>query len=139
MSSEQLTEIKQLLQTCGLPSEDLTVAHLAHFFAERKNSVVIACVGLEIFEKSGLLRSLAVAEGWRGRGLGRKLVHTIEQYAVWKNIQSLYLLTESAADFFAQIGYMTIARNEVQGGVRDSAEFQTLCPDSAICMIKRLH
>lgn len=138
MGSEQLTAITKLLEACGLPFEDLTVAHMQDFIVLRDGTAVVGCVGLEVFGESGLLRSLAVAEGWRGRGFGRKLVHTIEQQATDRQINQLYLLTETAAQFFDSLGYQRMSRNEVRGGVRESAEFRTLCPDSAVCMTKLL-
>ena len=98
----------------------------------------MGCVAVERYGRVGLLRSLAVRDEWRGRGLGQELVHAIEQHALAHNIGQLYLLTETAADFFTELGYTRIAREEADAGVRGSAEFRTLCPNSAVCMTKTL-
>jgi amino-acid N-acetyltransferase len=95
-------------------------------------------VGLERHGDAGLLRSLAVAFSGRGHGLGTRLVDHVEREAVALGIEELVLLTETAADFFAGLGYRTAGRDAVPQAIRDSAEFRALCPASATCMCKAI-
>ncbi len=53
-------------------------------------------------------------------------------------IEALVLLTETAEAFFTRHGYLVIERESVPDEIKQSAEFQSLCPDSAICMTKSL-
>ena len=46
------------------------------------------------------------------------------------------LLTQTARDFFAHLGYRVIERTEAPEEVQGSEEFRSLCPASAICMVK---
>jgi amino-acid N-acetyltransferase len=48
-------------------------------------------------------------------------------------------LTETAQAFFQRLGYTAIDRARVSDHVKQSAEFRSLCPDSAVCMSKALH
>jgi len=130
--------IKTLLHTCDLPSDDLNSSHMEHFFVIKDARGIVGSVGLEVCGKFGLLRSLALTESLRGRGLGIQLVRHIEIYARSQQIPALYLLTTTADQFFARIGYLPISRASVPAPVGETTEFQSTCPASAVCMYKGL-
>jgi N-acetylglutamate synthase-like GNAT family acetyltransferase len=130
-------EIHQLLERSALPTRDLGQSR-PEFLVARDGTGMVGAAGLEIHGKAGLLRSVAVAEGLRGTGLGRALVEAVEAAARRHGLRELVLLTETAPDFFARLGYADIARDEAPEAMRDSAEFRSLCPQSARCMRKRL-
>jgi N-acetylglutamate synthase-like GNAT family acetyltransferase len=48
------------------------------------------------------------------------------------------LLTQTARDFFAHLGYRVIDRSEAPEEVQGSEEFRSLCPASATCMVKMI-
>lgn len=104
---------------------------------EERNAIV-GVVALERVGSEALLRSLAVAPEYRKRGFGRELVARAEQSAQRNYIQQLVLLTETAELFFGSLGYSVIDRRAVSEGLRQSAEFRSLCPSSATCMSKTL-
>jgi amino-acid N-acetyltransferase len=131
-------EIKQLLMECDLLHEDITGDHLQHFLVGRAGSELAAVVGLEIKGRSALLRSLAVAEKYRNRRIATKLVREIEEHARSLNVDTLYLLTMTAEAFFAKCGYQGTEREAAPAGIQTTAEFQSLCPASAVCMVKYL-
>ena len=54
------------------------------------------------------------------------------------DVEQLVLLTETAEKFFRAIGYEVIDRRHVPQGIKQSAEFRSLCPASAVCMSKLL-
>ena len=85
-----------------------------------------------------MLRSLAVAETARGCGCGKALVQGIEATARSRGVANLYLLTNTAETFFARLGYRTIARADAPEAIRTTEEFSSLCPDSAVVMVKTL-
>ena len=127
-----------LLDDCGLPTADLTLASLAHFRVARDGGRIVAVAGLATLGQVGLLRSVAVASTHRARGLGSGLVDALEQEARRLGLSALYLLTTSAGDFFSRRGYRALPRDEAPAALRDSAEFSRLCPASALCMRKSL-
>lgn len=131
-------EIQALLQACELPFEDLSADHLVHFFIIKDQGQIIGSVGLEVCGQFGLQRSLALAASLRGQGWGLQLVAQIEAYARSQQISALYLLTTTADQFFTRLGYRTIPREHAPAPLQDSAEFQSICPASAVCMYKQL-
>ena len=54
-----------------------------------------------------------------------------------RGVADLVLLTTTAAPFFAKRGYTVIERRDAPAPVQHSAEFATICPASATCMLKR--
>lgn len=96
-------------------------------------------VALEGTEPSSrLLRSLVIAPAHQRRGLGPELVARVERDARAEGVERLVLLTESAQSLFDRLGYEIIERAAAPEPLRQSAEFRTLCPASAVCMAKRL-
>ena len=136
--NSDLSKIQTLLKNCELPFEDLTPGHLDHFFMLSDGDVVIGSIGLEIRENFGLLRSLAVAESQRGVGLGIQLTQQIEDYAQSQNIAALYLLTTTADHFFSKLGYQVVPRAAAPVPLQETTEFKSICPASAVCMLKTL-
>jgi amino-acid N-acetyltransferase len=128
--------IKELLSSCGLPHEDITSEHLHHFWVLKKQNQIIGVVGLEMLRPLALLRSLAVDPSYRNQGLSSQLTQQAEKYADSLKIQALYLLTTTAEGFFAKRGYKKVLREDVPDQIQGTAEFRSLCPATAVCMVK---
>lgn len=135
---EERSRARELIRNCGLVVEDLADEMLRDFLLARKGAEVIGVVGLEFFGPDVLLRSLAVAEAHRSRGVGEKLAASAEKYARSRKAAVLYLLTETAEGFFAEKGYARIDRGRAPERIRATAEFSRICPDSAVCMRKSI-
>jgi N-acetylglutamate synthase-like GNAT family acetyltransferase len=103
-----------------------------------EGSRIVGTIGLESYGAAGLVRSLVVVPAHRARGLGSVLVARLEQEATARETRLLVLLTETAQPFFKRLGYQVIERGYVPDEVRQSAEFTSLCPASAVCMTKSL-
>ncbi len=131
-------EIRHLLRGCDLPEEDITPGQLRHFLVLKEKGELIGVVGVEVFGRFGLLRSLAVDARYRRRGLASQLVKRAEEYAASLKIETLYLLTLTAESFFSKRSYQKVQRNSVPPPVQGTAEFRHLCPVSAVCMVKHL-
>jgi amino-acid N-acetyltransferase len=132
-----LAEIRRLLVASALPVADLESSR-PDFWVAIQGGRVVGVGGIERFATTGLLRSVAIRPELRGRGLGQALVGRLEADAQEAGLRELVLLTETAEKFFRQLGYSPIDRSQVAAAVRDSAEFRTLCPQSARCLSKRL-
>ncbi len=127
-----------LLQAQGLPVADITEEHLEHFFFAGPDGSPTGLVGLELHGPNALLRSLAVGDNARRKGLGSTLVEHAEQYAISKNVRSIYLLTTTAETFFKRLGYGRIDRSQAPLSIERSTEFAGLCPASSAFMVKSL-
>lgn len=130
--------IRQLLESCELYNADLTGDPAHRFLLAWKDGALIGTVGLEIFGDVALLRSLAVSADHRRRGVATDLVAAIELHAVIQQVETLFLLTLTAADFFAARGYQRTDRGQAPEALQCTTEFKNVCPASAICMTKKL-
>ncbi len=141
-SEKDLTGIVLLLQDTDLPPDGIE-PHVDDFLIIRSPQAaaglepLIGCAGLEVYENHALLRSLAVHPDFQRRGIGRKLVSRITESARGRGINHLYLLTETAEDFFRRLGFDLVEREDIPAIVRQSIEFTILCP-SATSMTKEI-
>jgi amino-acid N-acetyltransferase len=131
-------QIKDLLSENDLIYEDITSSHLKHFLILREDTLLLGVVGLEVLDRFALLRSLAVKSNYRNKEIGSKLLKAAEDYAQSFNVETLYLLTTTADEFFAKHGYEKADRNSAPASVHKTTEFCSLCPSTAVCMIKNL-
>ena len=131
---DALDAARRLVRAAGLPALDGPADVLVAW----RGGVPVGTVAVEGYGADGLLRSLAVDAAWRGRGVGRTLVAAAERRACGRGLESLALLTTTAAPFFAALGWREADRAEVPAAVRASSEFCDVCPASAACFVKRL-
>lgn len=130
-------QVESLLSAEKLPVSDLP-PDLDNFLVAVGNNEVWGVAGLEIYGNYGLLRSLAVKPAFRDQGIAGKLVGEIESLAKTKGLTVIYLLTETAPEYFSKKAYIKITRTSVPAEVMDSSEFSYVCPQSAIIMQKNL-
>ena len=130
--------VRNLLTAAGLPTADLAAAPLADFWGCHEGMALIGVIGLEVYGAVALLRSLAVAPDWQGRGVGAALLAHAERAARQRGIAALYLLTTTAEAFFARRGYVRLPREAAPPALRHTIEFAALCPASAACLTQAL-
>lgn len=136
-SAVDLPAIVNLLAESELPQAGVD-DHLTTALVARTGGQVIGCAALELYGSAALLRSVAVASTCRGRGLGQKLTRSALALARRQGITHVYLLTETATNFFPKFGFRPVDRSQVPQTVQTSIEFTTLCPASALTMELRL-
>ncbi len=56
------------------------------------------------------LASVYIREDQRGRGLGKKLVQALMDFAGQQQLKQLYLFTPNQADFYAKLGWKALAQ-----------------------------
>jgi amino-acid N-acetyltransferase len=132
-----LENILALLAEVGLPAAGVR-DHLPHFLVLEIEGELAGTVGLELYGRRALLRSLAVSPRRQGTGLGRRLCRALLDRAESLRLEEIVLLTETAAIFFEKHGFRAVSREEVSPALRNSVEFNSACPVSAICMRLRL-
>ncbi len=133
LQSNDLPDVLHLLARCGLPEAGLA-EHVATMLVAQVDGRVVGSAGVELYEGAALLRSVAVDTDLRGQGVGGRLVTSALALAQASQAREVYLLTETAADYFAQRGFMPIGRDLVHPQVAASVEFTTACPTSAQAM-----
>jgi protein-tyrosine-phosphatase/N-acetylglutamate synthase-like GNAT family acetyltransferase len=133
-----LAAVTELLGRASLPTSDLaTASNLQSWVAESGNDIV-GVIAMERHDSGGLLRSLVVAPSHQRHGLGRELVAHLEEHAHSAGVEQLVLLTQTAESFFRTLGYSVIDRHYVPEDLKQSEEFRSLCPATAVCMTKSL-
>lgn len=130
-----LAAIEELLTVSSLPLDGVRDA-LDGFVVAQSGDALVGVAGLEVCCDNALLRSVAVLPEWRSHGLGRALVTRVISDAEARGIRALYLLTTTAERYFPSFGFKQIARDDVPGDVRETAEFQSACPASATVMCR---
>ena len=136
-----LEKLQKFLQSNKLPHQDIqNVPAKERLFLGYYDDAgeLIGSGGLELYGDSALLRSVAVKENVRGKELGKKIVDDLVRQAKNSQINNIFLLTETAKDFFTKKGFTIVSRDEVPANVRASSEFTDVCPTSAICMFYKL-
>lgn len=136
-AEEDLAVVRRLLEQARLPTSDLATSK-PKFTVLWDDGRIVGAGALEPFGSAALMRSVVVAGDRRGAGLGGIMVQELEKVARAARIGRLILLTQTAAEFFARHGYRIIERSDVPQDVQESAEFRSLCPASATCMMKVL-
>jgi amino-acid N-acetyltransferase len=129
--------IISLLQSEKLPVSDLP-PNLPHFLMATDNGIVVGAIGLEIYERNGLLRSLVVKKEYRSLQIAAGLVSELEKAARHAGLQTIYLLTETAQHYFSKKGYAIIPRSEAPASLQQSSEFSHVCPTTAVLMRKHV-
>ena len=127
----------QLLSQSSLPTTDLP-PQLLHFFKAEINGNLAGTVGLEIYDSYALLRSLVVDNAYRSQKIGQQLLDQALQYARSQGITEVYLITNTAEEYFEKQGFAKVERNSVPTPIQKTQQFQGVCPSSATVMYKAL-
>ena len=134
---QSLNEVLTLLKGSKLPYNDVTLNNNLFVSYHDDNGVLIGSGGLEFYGSYALLRSVAVDENRRGKAIGKEIVGDLLDRARSKSVKEIFLLTETAHDFFLKRNFKDIARENVPAEVKASSEFASVCPASAACMVFR--
>ena len=130
---ENFKAFQLLLKSSSLPSEDLDFRRdlLVGYY---EDGAMVGTGGLEIYGVYGLLRSLSVKLGTRGKALGTAITEYLIEQAKKRNLNGIYLLTETAQGFFQRKGFTIVPRNAVPKDLEASSEFSHVCSETAVAM-----
>ena len=137
LEKKDITYARDLLKKFGLPNSDIENEFL-NLFSINQADQVIGIVGFEQYGKHGLLRSFVIEKDRQSKGLGAQALDVIEALANQQGIEQFYLLTTTADKFFARNDYTVFDRQAIPEAIGKTTEFNSLCPDSAVCMRKIL-
>jgi amino-acid N-acetyltransferase len=131
--TESFQAFRSLLKASNLPADDLDFKRdlLVGYY---EGEDLVGTGGLEIHGPYALLRSLSVKMGIRGKAVGSTIYDFLLAEAKKRELQGLFLLTETAHGFFLKKGFKEITRERVPEEIKQSAEFSVLCSQSAAVM-----
>jgi protein-tyrosine-phosphatase/N-acetylglutamate synthase-like GNAT family acetyltransferase len=132
-------ELEALLRACQLPLDGLDLCFPGGFALARVNGELAGAAGCETNGEHALLRSVAVTPAHRGQRIAEALV---ADRVAWANARALHdpfaavwLLTPTAADYFARVGFERTERRWLAEALPDSPQL-ALC-DSAVAMVRK--
>lgn len=135
--ADDLAYVESVLERNDLPSADVR-SKPDCFYVGHDGEARVGVGGIERYGTAGLLRSLVVERSMRRDGVGTALCAALETAARSDGVETLFLLTTTASEFFADRGYAEIERADAPDAVQRTAEFTDLCPETAACMRKSL-
>ncbi|MBC6492775.1 arsenic resistance N-acetyltransferase ArsN2 [Flavihumibacter stibioxidans] len=134
---EDFLPVCALLESEKLPTADLR-KDMAEFFLAVIDGKPVGSIGLDKYGSDALLRSMVVEGSQRSKGIASALVSQLESHSRFLNVSTLYLVTNTAENYFSRKGFVPINRNQLPSTVAASAEFNGLCPVTATIMRKSL-
>lgn len=137
VETQDLPQVKKLLEEVNLSLAGIE-EHFQHFLKLMVDGELVAVAGLELYSTIGLLRSIAVIPEYRHSGLGRGLIRAMINKARALELTHLYLLTETAAEYFRQFGFRPIGRRDVHPAIEKSEQFRSASLEDAVCMYLKL-
>lgn len=134
VTSDDLELIRRMLRDAALPVEGLEDQFGPGYAVATEDGEVIGAAGVERYGRYGLLRSVVVSPQVRRRGTAELLVRDRLAWAGTEGLESVFLLTTTAERYFARLGFERVEREALPLEIRESPEFATLCPDTAVAM-----
>jgi amino-acid N-acetyltransferase len=133
-----LDDIRSLLRSNGLPTEDLEASGVEAHWVCRDAGRVAGSVGMDVVGTVAVVRSLVTDPEFRGQHVATALCDAVEDHARRRGVTAAYLLTESASGFFERRGYRAVARAAVPDAVSRHRQFASGCCQCASTMMKAL-
>ena len=119
-----MAAVRKLLADCAFDHEPARDEQFPAFYVLRNERGTVGSVSLEVLGDDAILRALVVDPEWRGAGYGWMLADMAVSQARWRGVRRIYLLTETASDFFAaKFGFRVVDRSTVGKHVSASETF----------------
>lgn len=134
----QAPDLINFLEQVKLPTSDLPT-DLSSFILALDGAQIVGSAGMELLGNVGLLRSVAVAETHRNQNIGQQLFTAALDYARLNAVQEVFLITNTAAEYFEKNGFRQVDRADVPIEILETKQFSALCPASAIVMKMELN
>lgn len=124
--------VSTLLAASGLQTQ--APPDLAHTFLSLDGTRAVGTVSVDLCpDQQAILRSLAVAPTHRRQGRGRALCQAALAHARALGAREVYVVTETAGDFFAALGFRALPPAKIPTSVR-TAPGSVHCDASALCL-----
>lgn len=134
-SSDDLSDILELLTAVQLPHDGVAENVGAFLVARNRESHLVGTVGLERHGHTALLRSAAVVPEYQKAGVGSSLTEHLLQRATHEEVEKIVLLTATASEFFARrFGFCETPRDIFDEQLAGSSEWNLPRCSSAVCM-----
>ena len=120
-----LPRLAELIGSAHLPPLFIE-EYLDGFIAAERGGEIWACGGLEMYEDSGVIRSVVVDERGRGLGLGRRVAEMLLADARKAGARDVYLFTGDAVSFWMLFGFVEVGLADWKTAPRLCWQYQFL-------------
>ena len=103
-------------------------------FSVTKDNKPVGYFGYEVFGENALFRSFIVVPEEQGKNYGVHIWNMAKEQLKERKVKHVYLLTNSATEFFMKVGYKSFERTKVPDAIAQTSEFTTFCPTDSVCM-----
>ena len=132
-TERDLERIRVFLEEAGLPALPSNLP-LSNVVVALNGHEVLGGVALQVCALSGLLCSAVVSPEHQRTGIGSSLLQSIIARAHELGLRDLYLLTETASEFFSSAGFEGIDRSELPGEIRATPDYKQQGTESVVVM-----
>jgi len=132
-----IEQIKSLLQANDLPVVGV-VQYWQNFFVADKQDCILGALGAHYDGKKALLRSFVVNDSQRNSGIGKALLQRMLLEMQRRGINEVFLLTETATNYFIREGFTEICRDEIPQILLKESGLDQACPCSSQCLKRQL-
>jgi N-acetylglutamate synthase-like GNAT family acetyltransferase len=113
--------IRELLTDCDLSTLEVLEPGTLYFVARLGEKLVGVC-GLEFDGESALLRSVAVDNGTRGRGIARALIDGAIRELNRRSVPVLFLFSKDTGAYFENLGWVEVPVGEAADALRQAPQ-----------------
>jgi len=113
--------IHELLTDCDLSTLEVLAPGTMYFVARIGEKLVGVC-GLEFDGESALLRSVAVDNSTRGRGIARALIDGAIQELHRRSVRVLFLFSKDTGAYFENLGWVEVPVGEAADALRQAPQ-----------------
>ncbi len=135
--NEEKGAVVQLLNESGLPTTDVNEPGVKLFCIINQGEVIVSG-GYQLLGNYALIRSLAVKERFKGKYLGELMLKYLLDECSERSVKKVFLLTTTAEAYFVKHGFSTVDCDEVPEIIKQTSEFSSLCPATAIVLTKEI-
>jgi len=129
---DDLSAIQELLIVSGLPTAEVA-ANVSNFIVA-DNGKIIGVIGAHYCGTKVLLRSFAVSFERQKSGVGWTLLQEMQKKFNSKTVAAVYLLTNTAQEYFKRVGFYEISYSEIPALLLSESGLDKACPCTSQCM-----
>jgi amino-acid N-acetyltransferase len=110
-TADDIPQLSALILSANLPPLFME-EFIEGFAVAEQDGKIIACGALEVYDRCGVIRSIAVDKDARGLGLGRTITDLLVEEARRFPCDEVYLMTVDAWEFWKHVGFVDVAPGE---------------------------
>lgn len=135
---EDVEAIKEFIGQAGVSTDGIETVMEQFVLLERDEREIVGCIGIEMIEQDGLLRSL-VASKQINQAHIVTLLQSIDLIVKHKNMKNIYLVTHTGAslDFLKLVGFKPIHVDKMPKHIENHQHVQaTIHNETTVVMVK---